>query len=65
MMAKLGTMGTAAAILPPPLIIALFALGVPLITLMRWIANGGARVWNTDGLNAACPQPPGFGLIAG
>ena len=41
--AKLGTMGTAAAILPP-LIIALFALGVPLITLVRWIAIGGARV---------------------
>jgi iron(III) transport system permease protein len=41
---RLGRWGRAATILPP-LIIALLAAGVPLITLMRWLAIGGARVW--------------------
>jgi iron(III) transport system permease protein len=35
-------------------------LGVPLITLMRWIAIGGARVWKTDEFASACLQPPGI-----
>jgi hypothetical protein len=46
-------MGRAAATLPP-LIIALFALGAPHITLMRWIAIGGEKVLNTDELTSAC-----------
>jgi iron(III) transport system permease protein len=57
---SLGRWGRAAAILPP-LIIALLALGVPLITLMRWIAIGGARVWKIDELTSALGQTLSFG----
>jgi iron(III) transport system permease protein len=53
-------MGRAAAILPP-LIIALLAVGVPLITLMRWLAIGGARVWKTDEITSALAQTLSFG----
>jgi iron(III) transport system permease protein len=37
------------------------ALGVPLITLMRWIAIGGARVWKIDELTSALGRTLLFG----
>jgi ABC-type Fe3+ transport system permease subunit len=55
-------LGRAVAI-APPLVIALLALGVPLITLSRWLAIGGTRVWKTDEIASALGQTLLFGAI--
>jgi iron(III) transport system permease protein len=55
-------LGRAVAI-APPLVIALLAPGVPLITLSRWLAIGGTRVWKTDEIASALGQTLLFGAI--
>jgi iron(III) transport system permease protein len=57
---SLGRWGRGAAILPP-LVIAVLAVGVPLITLLRWLAIGGARVWKIGEIAPALRQTLSFG----
>jgi iron(III) transport system permease protein len=57
---SLGRWGRAVAILPP-LVIAALALGVPLITLARWLAIGGAGVWKIGEIAPALGQTLLFG----
>jgi iron(III) transport system permease protein len=57
---SLGRWGRAVAILPP-LVIAALALGVPLITLLRWLAIGGAKVWKIGEIAPALGQTLLFG----
>jgi iron(III) transport system permease protein len=45
----------------PPLVIAVLALGVPLITLSRWLLIGGARVWKIGEIAPALGQTLLFG----
>jgi iron(III) transport system permease protein len=57
---NLGRWGRAVAI-APPLVIALLSLGVPLMTLFRWLAVGGAGVWKIDEIASALGQTLLFG----
>jgi iron(III) transport system permease protein len=57
---SLGRWGRAAAILPP-LAVALLALGVPLVTLLRWLAIGDAGVWKIHEIASALGQTLVFG----
>lgn len=58
--ARLGRWRFAALALPAG--IAALSLGVPLVTLARWLAIGGARVWSLDGVGGAFGQTLLFAL---
>ena len=44
---------------------AALAIGVPLFTLARWLAVGGASVWHADEIGAALLQTVGFAVAGG
>lgn len=46
-----------------PIGVAALSLGVPLVTLARWLAIGGARVWSLDGVGGAFGQTMLFALV--
>jgi iron(III) transport system permease protein len=56
----LGRWGRAAAV-APPCVIAFLSLGVPLMTLLRWLAVGGASAWKVDEIAPALGQTLLFG----
>lgn len=46
-----------------PLLVCLLALGVPLVTLTRWLVSGGAAVWRQDEISGALLQTLGLALV--
>ncbi|MEO8857769.1 MAG: iron ABC transporter permease [Burkholderiaceae bacterium] len=46
-----------------PVLVALASLGVPLLTLGRWLFVGGAKVWNLGGLWPALSQTLALALV--
>ncbi len=44
---------------------ALLSLGVPLLTIGRWLAAGGAALWRLDEIGAAFGQTVAFALLGG
>lgn len=46
-----------------PALVALLSLGVPLITLARWLLAGGANVWNLGVIGPALGQTLGLALV--
>ena len=46
-----------------PALVALLSLGVPLITLTRWLLAGGANVWNWGVIGPALGQTVGLALV--
>jgi iron(III) transport system permease protein len=45
-----------------PVVTTIFAIGVPLATLLRWILRGGADVWDWSGLFSALGQTAVYAL---
>lgn len=45
-----------------PLVVAALSLGVPLVTLARWLVSGGAAVWRFDEIGQAVVQTIALGL---
>jgi iron(III) transport system permease protein len=39
-----------------PIVVAVLSLGVPLVTLARWLVSGGLAVWRLDAIGAALGQ---------
>ncbi len=58
--ARLGRYTALCLVLPAT--VALLSLGVPLVTLVRWLVAGGAKVWNLPELGAALGQSLMLGL---
>jgi iron(III) transport system permease protein len=54
---------SAALYLLLPVITTLLALGVPFVTLGRWLVAGGADVWRLDQIGAALVQTLGFAVV--
>lgn len=48
-----------------PLGLALLSLGVPLLTLARWLYLGGAAAWSSDDIGSALGQTLGLALLGG
>lgn len=46
-----------------PALTTLFAIGVPLATLLRWLLRGGAAVWDWHGLGIALRQTAIYALV--
>ena len=46
-----------------PALVALLSLGVPLLTLARWLLAGGASVWNFSVIGPALGQSLGLALV--
>ncbi len=46
-----------------PALVALLSLGVPLITLTRWLVAGGTKVWNLDAIGPALGATLGLALV--
>ncbi len=51
---RLGPFGWIAMLLP--LLVTVLAVGVPILTLTRWLVSGGAAVWRADGILPALWQ---------
>ena len=46
-----------------PALVALLSLGVPMVTLARWLLAGGAKVWNLGVIGPAVAQTLGLALV--
>ena len=46
-----------------PVLVALLSLGVPMVTLARWLLAGGAKVWNLGVIGPAVAQTLGLALV--
>jgi len=46
-----------------PALVALLSLGVPMVTLSRWLLAGGAKVWNLGVIGPAVAQTLGLALV--
>jgi iron(III) transport system permease protein len=57
---KLGRLAWPCLLLP--IVTAVISLGVPLVTLVRWLGIGGLKVWTLDGVGVAMIQTAGLAL---